>query len=229
MMKITTIASSSKGNAYLISDSRTTILIECGISFKELKKRTNFVVPSGIDACLVTHEHQDHSKALVDLLNNSVDCYALPEVFKAKGVYRHHRAHNIFEGNIITVGTFNFMPLKMNHDVPCLGFYIYSTFMNESLLFATDTYLIKEVPKDVNYIMIEANYDIDLVEDNAQRKRLIKSHMSIETAVDYLKSIDLKSVKKIYLMHLSSRHSDEIDFRKRVQAVTGKPVEVCKE
>ena len=75
--------------------------------------------------------------------------------------------------------------------------------------------------------MIEANYDVDLVEDNAQRERLIKSHMSIETTVQYLKSIDLQNVKKIYLMHLSSRHSNEVDFKKRVQAATGKQVGVC--
>lgn len=56
-MFIDAIASSSKGNAYVISDGKTTLLIECGFSMKELKRRTNFVIPSKIDACLISHEH----------------------------------------------------------------------------------------------------------------------------------------------------------------------------
>jgi len=83
-MEIKPIASSSKGNAYLISDFQTTVLIECGIPLKELKRKTNFIVPNVIDACLISHEHGDHSKSLKDLLNAGVRCYALKEVFEAK-------------------------------------------------------------------------------------------------------------------------------------------------
>ena len=228
-MEIKPLASSSKGNAYLITDGITTILIECGIPFKELKIKTKYVVPGGIDACLVSHLHNDHAKSLKDLLNAGVDCYALEETFETKSIKEHHRAKEIEFNKMFTIGTLTVVPLEMKHDVPCVGFYIHSTVTNEYLLFATDTYLIKAKPAMVNYIMIEANYDVDLVEDDSLRERLIKSHMSIETTVQYLKSIDLQNVKKIYLMHLSSRHSNEEDFKKRVQAATGKQVEVCAE
>lgn len=117
----------------------------------------------------------------------------------------------------------------MNHDVPCIGFLIYSVVTNEKLLFATDTYMIKYAFHGLDYIMIEANYDVNLVEDDALKNRLFKSHMGIDTTINYLKSIDLSNVKQIYLLHLSSRHSNEADFKKRVQAATGKPVVVCEE
>ena len=113
-----------------------------------------------------------------------------------------------------TVGTFNFITLEMKHDVPCVGFLIHSKETGERLLLATDTYLIKYAPKDLDYIMIEANYDVRLVEDDALKNRLFKSHMGIDTTITYLKSIDLSKVKQIYLMHLSSRHSNEEDFKK---------------
>lgn len=228
-MHINSLASSSKGNAYVVYDGRTTILIECGLPLKELKRRSSFVIPSYISACLVSHLHNDHAKSLKDLLNAGVDCYALKETFNAKGIKNHHRAKTIENNVIFSVGTFTIAPLEMMHDVPCVGFYIYSNYSKEYLLFATDTYLIKAKPKSLNYIMIEANYDIELVEDDSQRERLIKSHMSIETTIQYLKSIDLSNVKKIYLIHLSSRHSNEEDFKRRVQASTGKIVEVCSE
>ncbi|MCI9094217.1 MAG: MBL fold metallo-hydrolase [Coprobacillus sp.] len=226
---IKVIASSSKGNSYIISDGTTTLLIECGLSLKQLKRRTKYIVPSSIDACLITHYHQDHSKALKDMLNAGVDCYALKETFEAKGVSNHYRAKIIKFGDCFMIGTLTIVVLEMKHDVPCCGFYIHSTVTDEYLLFATDTYLIKTKPAIVNYIMIEANYDVRLVEDDEQKNRLFKSHMSIDTTIQYLKSIDLSNVLKIYLMHLSSRHSNEEDFKKRVQAATGVRVVVCEE
>lgn len=228
-MKIKPVASSSKGNAYLVSDGTTTILLECGLPLKELKHKTKFVVPGQIDACLVTHCHNDHAKSLKDMLNAGVDCYALKDTFESKGVTEHHRAKNIEINKLYTVGTFNFITLEMKHDVPCVGFLIHSKETGERLLFATDTYLIKYAPKDLDHIMIEANYDVRLVEDDALKNRLFKSHMGIDTTIAYLKSIDLSKVKQIYLLHLSSRHSNEVDFKKRVQAATGKPVVVCEE
>ena len=228
-MKIKSIASSSKGNAYLISDFQTTVLIECGISLKELKRKTNFIVPGVIDSCLISHEHGHHSKSLKDLLNAGVRCYALKEVFEAKAINNHHRAKRLKHLKQIDIGTFKIITLEMNHDVPWVGFLIYSVVTNEKLLFATDTYMIKYAFHGLDYIMIEANYDIELVEEDAQRKRLIQSHMSIDTTIQYLKSIDLSKVKRIYLMHLSGRHSNEEDFKRRVQAAMGKVVEVCQE
>ena len=61
-MTFTSLASSSKGNAYVVSDGETTLLLECGLTFKELQKRLGYGV-AGITACLVSHEHQDHAKA----------------------------------------------------------------------------------------------------------------------------------------------------------------------
>lgn len=197
-MYIDVIASSSKGNGYLISDGKTAILIECGLSMNELKRRTNFIVPRRIDGCLVTHSHQDHSKALKDMLNLGVDCYALKETFEANEI-AHHRAYFVEDKKEIKIGTFKIIPLEMYHDVPCVGFLIYSKMTNEKLLFATDTYMIKYAIKGLDYIMIEANYDVELVEDNGQRERLIKSHMSIETTINYLKSIDYRMSNRYIL------------------------------
>ena len=55
-MTFTSLASSSRGNAYVVSDGETTLLLECGRSFKELQKRLGYGV-ADITACLVSHEH----------------------------------------------------------------------------------------------------------------------------------------------------------------------------
>ena len=56
-MKFEALASSSAGNAYIVSDRDTRILLECGVSHKKLQKLSGFSL-SEFRACLVTHEHK---------------------------------------------------------------------------------------------------------------------------------------------------------------------------
>ena len=56
IMKLKVLASGSSGNCYLISSSRESILIECGIRFKAIKNKLNFDL-SNIAGCLISHEH----------------------------------------------------------------------------------------------------------------------------------------------------------------------------
>jgi phosphoribosyl 1,2-cyclic phosphodiesterase len=55
-MKIKTIGSSSRGNCYKISDGKTTILIECGISLKKTRESLDFKLME-VEGCLISHEH----------------------------------------------------------------------------------------------------------------------------------------------------------------------------
>src|SRR6202046_3668762 len=66
MMRMTVLASGSKGNSTVISSSRTRVLVDAGLSCRELLKRMWLTGedPSQLDAILVTHEHQDHIAGL---------------------------------------------------------------------------------------------------------------------------------------------------------------------
>ena len=69
MMRMTVLASGSKGNSTLVSSSRTRILVDAGLSCRELLKRMQMANedPASIDAMLITHEHQDHVQGLAVL------------------------------------------------------------------------------------------------------------------------------------------------------------------
>jgi phosphoribosyl 1,2-cyclic phosphodiesterase len=69
MMRMTVLASGSKGNSTVIATHRTRILVDAGLSCRELLKRMHLAGedPHALDAILVTHEHQDHVQGVAVL------------------------------------------------------------------------------------------------------------------------------------------------------------------
>jgi phosphoribosyl 1,2-cyclic phosphodiesterase len=74
-MKLTVLGSGSTGNAVLIVAGNTRVLVDAGLSAKEIARRLALVGEDvlSLDGVLVTHEHGDHSGGLRVLLR-SVDC-----------------------------------------------------------------------------------------------------------------------------------------------------------
>jgi phosphoribosyl 1,2-cyclic phosphodiesterase len=62
MVRFTVLASGSKGNAMVVTGGRSRILVDCGLSCRELFRRMRLAgeEPETLDAILITHEHSDH-------------------------------------------------------------------------------------------------------------------------------------------------------------------------
>lgn len=239
-MIIKVLSSGSKGNSYHISDGQSALLLDAGIPLKQIRIGIDFKL-SAVSGAFITHRHNDHSKAVCDLLSAGVDVYAHPDVFEAKKATGHH-CKPIEDGIVngkaekwVTAGTFRVLPFNCHHDVPNLGFYIHSTITGENLLYFTDTYYIEPVFPKLHYIMAECNYDPEAINQSIRngripvslKTRLMKSHMSIDTFIGMLKANNLSHIKQIYLLHLSDNNSREAEFKARVQAETGCEVYVC--
>ena len=233
MIEITTIATGSTGNCYLISDSKTQILIEAGIAFPSIQKALNFQT-SNIAGVLVSHEHKDHCKAVQDVADRGLDIYMSQGTADAIGI-QHHRIRTVPCKETFRVGTWTVLPFDVQHDAAEPFGFLIANQDGDKLLFATDTYYIKYKFSGLNYLMIECNYSQKILLDNVESgrvpeflmNRVMQSHFSLENLLVFLKANDLSRVQEIHLLHLSDSNSNEIEFKKAVQAATGKLVYVA--
>lgn len=234
-MDIKVLASSSLGNAYIVSDGITSILLDAGIPYKELQVKSDFEV-NGVAACFLSHEHGDHSRAVKDLLAAAIDVYALPDTLSALKISNHHRAKAVEIGGT-HINTLIIMPVLMHHDCPCVGYMVYSKNTNERLFFATDTYKITVNPQSVDYLILEINYQKEIVNrlvsegimEASIRARLLFSHYELSKALNWLKKIDKSRLKRIYVAHLSNGHSNAEEIKRAVIAETGVPTTICEQ
>lgn len=239
MIDIKIIGSGSSGNCYLANINGTKILLECGLPFKTIQKALNFKL-SSIEGCLVTHEHIDHSKAVKDLIKNSINVYATKGTFDALNV-KSHRAILFSKDKEDTYcymffNRFCILPFQAIHDAQePVSFYIKDIHTKESLLFVTDTaYMPYKIP-NVNVLMVECNYVKNVIDSNVKndslninlRNRIVKNHMSLETILTALKQANLSNLKKIYVLHLSDANSEEKVILEAIQRQTGAIVEIC--
>ena len=231
-MKFESLSSSSAGNAYIVSDKDTRILLECGVSHTKLQKLSGFSL-SEFQAVLVTHEHKDHAKAVQELISRGMVVYmsqGTAEALETDGV-------ELVEDRLqFNVGSFDIVPFTTFHDAKePLGFLIKSRIDGDVLAFATDTVNLRYKFPGLNILAIEANYDKNILErcermPEKVRHRITNSHMEIDTLCDYLRSLDLSQCREIHLLHLSDATSHEGHFINKVSRAVPRGIEItaCK-
>jgi len=232
MIRFTPLASGSKGNCYHLTDGTTDLLLECGIPIRRIREGLDFRL-SSVSACLISHEHQDHAKAIADMMAAGIDVYASRGTIDALGL-RGHRLHPIQALQGFEIDSWYILPFDLVHDAAePLGFVCVSG--DERLLFATDTAYIKYVMPGLTHICIECNYDEETLSKNViqgkidpvLRQRVIENHMSLDRVKAMLSANDLSRVEEIWLLHLSNANSDAERFKREIQSLTGKEVYIA--
>ena len=233
-MTFTSLASSSRGNAYVVSDGETTLLLECGLSFKELQKRLGYGVVD-ITACLVSHEHQDHAKAAAQMLKAGVP------VYMSEGTAAAHKdamdaAHLIRAGEVLRFGHLAVVPFRTYHNVEePLGFLIEDGRTKERLLWAVDTANLGVTADQLTYIAVECNYEESLLGHSdripsALRERIRHGPFEGNDVIKWLHKQDLSGVLTIWLLHLSAGNSRAEAWQRRFEReFPGIEIRICPE
>ena len=209
-MKLTCLATGSSGNCYLLqADNGETLILDCGISVKEIKKGLNWDI-TGVVGCVVSHAHSDHNKSLAELKGMGIPIYA--PYISQKPMTIGSGAFRIQSFDLTTVDGRWTHTNADGTECPCYGFLITHKEMGK-LLYITDTELIKWRFKDINHILLGVNYDKDLVDtDNPKANHVFRGHLSIDTACDFVKANDSDSLQNVIMCHLSSENADKESF-----------------
>jgi phosphoribosyl 1,2-cyclic phosphodiesterase len=189
-MRFSVLASGSKGNACYIETADTKVLIDAGLSCREITKRLGIigVEISRIDAVIITHEHSDHTKGVGPIsrkldatvyANSSTLNRCVSQLKNAK-VDDRFNTGDAFKINDITVETFS-----KSHDA------------------------IDPIGLIVSSVMLEFNHDVEMLENGPYpyhlKKRIRGSfgHLSNEQAGSLLKRLCHERLNNVVLAHLS--------------------------
>jgi phosphoribosyl 1,2-cyclic phosphodiesterase len=234
VMKFTVLGSGSTGNAVLISTEKTRVLVDAGLSAKEILRRLNEVGESceNLDGVMITHEHGDHAGGLRVLMKH-LKC----PVFisgETKNAYFSTRKGNdesqkrrdalrdksveIDSGNDFRIGDIDFHPFSVPHDAADnFGFVAESKGVKIATLwdFGHVTTLIKDKLRNCDAIVIESNHSKDMLTacplyswDLKQRILSRSGHLSNEDLSDWLTNDYDGSARNIVLAHLSQQTNE---------------------
>jgi len=218
-MRCTVLASGSKGNSAVIEGATGALLIDAGLSARELFRRMASVGldPEAIDAILVTHEHGDHIRGL-DVLARKLDVPihategTLRDFLEFRRVSKKPIAHTTCRYHErFSIGDFSIEPFATSHDAaePC-GFII--TEADCRIGYCTDTGIMTpamlELLRPCDGIVLESNHCPEMLANGPypeSLKRRIRSkhgHLSNQAAAECLHGFG-KDVPQVILAHLS--------------------------
>lgn len=225
-MRIVHVASGSGGNCHVVDDGEDMLMLDAGLPLNRIRAVLHTVPISLLDirACLVTHEHNDHAQAARRV--GPVEVIASAGTLDAIGL--DPVRHDVTVAAPLTPirrGSWRIMPFPIEHDAAePLGFLLQSD-AGPRVLYLVDTAYSRLRFRAISHAMIECNYSEKLLADaeldDALRRRIRRTHMSLERVIDFLTANDLSQLEEVHLLHLSDRHSDESFFRSEVEKATG--------
>lgn len=214
MMEISVIASGSNGNCCLIEDKTTAILVDAGKSGIEIESRMEKLGKGleDVNAVILTHAHHDHiAGAGVISRRYNIPIYMTKDVYSGAKFRLGNIERKTFSVNkAFKIGSLKIKPVHTSHNVSSCSFVI-----NKFGIF-TDTGIVTkqmelEVPK-LNSILLESNYDIDMLINGhypAFLKQWIMSdqgHLSNIDASSLIKKKG-KNLSLVLLGHLSGNNN----------------------
>lgn len=208
-MKVRVIGSGSRGNATIVETASCNILIDAGLTYKNISERLGGDTPN-IDIVVITHTHKDHIGGLKSVLKKNPIVYTMADL---GNLVSYDKINNERQ---FSIGDTSLKLFDLSHDSYCCGMIISDG--DKELVYITDTgYINKNVLEEIGnkdiYIM-ESNHDVDMLRHSSKpfylQMRILsdEGHLSNEQALTYLKGLVGSRTKCVILAHLSLENND---------------------
>ena len=216
-MKVTVLASGSKGNSTLVQTKSHNVLIDIGTSSLHIEKKLRLleVDPKSIDSIFVTHAHKDHTAGI----NVFYKKYH-PNIYLTKNILEEANLSidNYIElKDTIILDDLKVIVVPTSHDAKDSRGYILES-EGKSMLYMTDTGYINEkydnILKNRNIYVMESNHDVEMLMNNERYPHYLKmrifgdeGHLSNKDSSRYLSKFIGDKTEKIFLAHLSEQNN----------------------
>ena len=225
-MKFISFGSGSSGNCYYLSTGTDALLVDVGVGIRALKHHfSNYGISlSSIHNILITHDHADHVKSVGSISSQyNLPVYATRAVQTAIFNIRFIKKkldepfiRYIEKGITTEIGEFQVTPFNVPHDsYDNVGYVIRNNGITLSII--TDCgHITEEMPSIIsgsNYLIIEANHDLDMLKNGPYPPYLQKrisgpyGHLSNDSCAEALADNYSKNLRHIWLCHLSEKNN----------------------
>jgi len=229
---VSALASGSKGNSILIDGPDGSLLVDAGLSARELMRRLAHLgaSPDRLAGILVTHDHSDHLRGVRVLAKRlGLTVYGTADTVKAAQLPESASVKVVTPGEEFAVAGFTIKPFSLPHDArDPVGFLLDRGGVKIGI--ATDlgyaTALIKRRLAGCDMLVLESNYDENMLMEGPypwflkQRIRSRKGHLSNEDSSQILKELLHPGLQRVILAHLSEvNNCPEVALHEAVGAV----------
>lgn len=223
MARFSSLSSSSSGNCTYIGSAKGGVLIDAGISAKQIALKLDCigVDPVGIGAIFVTHEHSDHVRGLrVFASKYNIPVFATQGTLDAlvsSGVANGSFEINPIDTNGLEVNGQLILPFRTSHDSAQSCGYVVKTSDDRKLAVATDTGVITDetraAVRGCDLILAESNHDIGMLRNGSYpymlKRRILSDvgHLSNIDCSKFVTELVEKGTTRVVLGHLSKENN----------------------
>ena len=218
-LRFASLGSGSKGNATLVSDGETHLLVDCGFGLKEAERRLGRLGlhPRQLDALLVTHEHGDHLRGVGPLARkHGMPVYLTPGTWLAGRTGELPQRHWITPQSPFRVKGIEIDPVTVPHDArEPVQFCLSAAGRRLGLL--TDlghpSSHVVDAFQGCDALVLECNHDVRLLETGPYPPSLKRrvggrwGHLANEQAAWLLQRLGLDCLQHIVCSHLSEHNN----------------------
>lgn len=219
---IAVLASGSRGNASLVFSKTSGVLVDCGISARQVRARLEAadLTHIRIEAIILTHEHADHV-AGVRVLAQRLGVPVLATrgtLMAARDVLQDVRDAGLLRcQDAMSVGEIAFMPFSSSHDAEEPVGLRFDLPSGRALGYISDTGILTgeclEALSGVDVLAIESNHDMDMLargpypEFLKARIRSATGHLSNADAARGLEALAHDGMRTVIALHLSEQNN----------------------